>query len=174
MRQYLIVVDMQNDFVGGSLGSPEAQAIVPAVVARIEEARREGRQVIFTQDTHEADYLDTSEGRHLPVPHCVEGTEGWQLHPAIAPYAEVVVRKPTFGSVALAGLLAEGAQAGGGNLDIAVCGVCTDICVVSNALLLRAHLPEAGIRVYPEACAGTTPARHGAALEVMRSCQIDM
>lgn len=174
MHKYLIVIDMQNDFIGGALGTPEAVAVVPHVVARIEDALREGRRLLFTQDTHNADYMQTSEGAHLPVLHCVEGTEGWLLHPDIAPFAHTVLRKPTFGSVDLVHLLAAEAEGEGRNLDIALCGVCTDICVVSNALLLRAHFPEAGIRVYPDACAGVTPALHVAALEVMRSCQIDM
>lgn len=174
MHRYLVVIDMQNDFVDGALGTPEAQAVVPCVVARIEDAQREGRKLLFTQDTHKADYMETSEGEHLPVPHCVEGTEGWLLHPDIAPFAKVILRKPTFGCVDLVNLLAAEAEDGGRNLDIALCGVCTDICVVSNALLLRAHFPEATIHIYPDACAGTTPARHVAAIEVMQSCQIDM
>lgn len=174
MDRYLIVVDMQNDFVTGALGTPEAQAIVPAVAARAQAALADGCALVFTQDTHEADYLDTSEGRHLPYPHCVEGTDGWRLHPALEGMEGLRLLKPTFGAVALVELLAETARDGGANLDLALCGVCTDICVVSNALLLRAHFPEATIRLYPEACAGTTPARHQAALEVMQSCQIDM
>lgn len=174
MHKYLIVIDMQNDFVDGALGTAEACAVVPVVVQRMNSAQDEGRTLLFTQDTHTANYMETSEGRNLPIPHCVEGTDGWQLAPAIAPYAHETIKKPTFGSVELVRLLTLAAKANGQNLDIALCGVCTDICVVSNALLLRAHFPEARISVYPEACAGTTPERHRAALDVMASCQIAM
>jgi len=174
MRKYLIVVDMQRDFIDGALGTREAMAVVPAVVERIRAALEQGRLLLFTQDTHQPDYMDTSEGRHLPVPHCVEGTEGWLLHEAVAPYAAATLKKPSFGSPALAELLRREAVNGGENLDIELCGVCTDICVVSNALLLRAHLPEATLSVHREACAGVTPARHEAALEVMAACQIEV
>lgn len=174
MHRYLIVIDMQNDFVTGLLGTREAQAIVPQVVRYIEEAQKEGRSVLFTQDTHQPDYMQTSEGEHLPVPHCIEGTEGWALHPDIAPFAHETIRKPTFGSVLLAELLGHVSDRDGKNLDIALCGVCTDICVISNALLLKTHFPEAAIRVYPDACAGVTPEKHQAALEVMQSCQIEI
>lgn len=174
MHRYLVVIDMQNDFVTGALGTPEAQAAVPAVVRRIEAAKGEGRTPLFTQDTHTPAYLDTSEGKHLPVAHCVEGTDGWRLDPAIAPYAHETIKKPTFGSVELVRLLETVAKDEGANIDVALCGVCTDICVVSNALLLRAHFPEATLRLYADACAGTTPERHNAAIEVMRSCQVEV
>lgn len=179
----LIVIDMQNDFVTGALGSPEAQAIAERVAERICAAAREGEQVIFTQDTHGADYAATHEGRLLPVAHCLRGSEGWRLAPAIeaaraqCPGARTV-EKATFGSVELAhSLAAEAASAGlsgGRGVDIELCGLCTDICVVSNALLLRAALPEAELSVRAELCAGVTPAKHEAALEVMRSCQVQV
>lgn len=174
MKEYIVVIDMQNDFITGALGTPEAVQAVPHVVRRMDGALAAGRTPLFTQDTHGQDYLHTSEGGHLPVPHCVEGTEGWALHPLIAPYAKQTLKKETFGCVALVDLLREVSVDAGRNLDLALCGVCTDICVVSNALLLRAHFPEAKIGIYPDGCAGSTPARHQAALEVMRSCQIDM
>jgi len=174
LKKYLIVVDMQKDFIDGALGTREAAAVVPAVVGRIRAALETGRVPLFTQDTHQPSYLDTSEGRHLPVPHCVEGTDGWLLHEAVAPYAADTLKKPSFGSPALAELLGREAENGGENLDIELCGVCTDICVVSNALLLRAHLPEATLRVYRDACAGVTPSRHEAALEVMAACQVEV
>lgn len=174
MQSYLIVVDMQNDFIDGALGTPEARAVVPSVVRRIEAALSEGRKVIFTQDTHQNDYLRTSEGMHLPVPHCINGTEGWRLHPEIAPYAKQIKRKPTFGSIALVDEIHNSANEDGRNLDIALCGVCTDICVVSNALLLRAHFPEAALTVYADACAGVTPASHAAALTVLRACHVQV
>lgn len=174
MEKYLVVIDMQNDFVSGTLGTPEAQTIVPRVVQRIEDALTEGRNVVFTQDTHEPNYLHTHEGQLLPVPHCIEGTDGWHLNQSIAPYAGATLKKPTFGCLALVDLLGQVAENNGHNLDISLVGLCTDICVVSNALLLCAHFPESTIRIYADSAAGTTPARHEAALDVMRSCQIDV
>ncbi|MDR0928741.1 MAG: cysteine hydrolase [Oscillospiraceae bacterium] len=174
MDKYLVVIDMQKDFIDGALGTKEAVAVVPRVVDRIVDALKEGRTLLFTQDTHEAAYLDTSEGRHLPVAHCIKGTDGWQLHEAIAPYAAKTIEKPSFGAPALAERLLTVAENGGANLDIALCGVCTDICVVTNALLLRAHLPEATLRIYADACAGVTPQRHEAALVVMAACQAEI
>ena len=175
MRKYLIVVDMQNDFIDGALGSDEAKAILPNVVRLIREAIAENRTLLFTRDTHDEGYMDTSEGRHLPVPHCVKGTDGWKLHPDIAPYAtgaNQVIQKPTFASLALVDRL--NGKKDGLDLDIALCGVCTDICVVSNALLLRAHFPEATLRVFEDACAGVTPASHAAALSVLRACHVEI
>lgn len=174
MRKYLLVIDMQNDFINGSLGTQEACAIVSNVVKRINASLQEGRDIIFTQDTHQVTYLQTAEGRHLPVPHCIEGTEGWLLHPEIAPYAKHIMRKPTFGSIALVEVLKQTAGKDGVNLDIALCGVCTDICVVSNALLLHAHFPEATLCVYADACAGVTPFAHQAALTVLRACHVQV
>ncbi len=173
--RFLIVVDMQNDFIDGSLGTAEAQAIVPAAAERIRQCRAAGWDVIATLDTHEENYLDTAEGRKLPVRHCVRGTDGWRLNPGIeaalgdAPRVE----KPTFGSVRLPGILAERAE-GGEPAEIEVIGLCTDICVVSNALLLKAHYPEEAIAVRRACCAGVTPERHDAALETMASCQIEV
>ena len=178
MTDLLIVVDMQRDFVSGALGSEQARAIVPAVCARIRQASAEGTQVIFTLDTHGEDYLSTREGRLLPVPHCVKGTPGWQLVPELSAERTpdmALIEKPTFGSTALAHLAARQAAApGGAGMVIELCGVCTDICVVSNALLLKAALPEAELVVDSRLCAGVTPDKHAAALETMRSCQIDV
>lgn len=174
MKRFLIVVDMQNDFIDGALGTPEARAIVERVRARIERAEAEGRRVLFTQDTHEADYSKTAEGRSLPIPHCIRGTAGWAIHPLLAPYTREVFEKPTFGSLALAEYLAAEAEGGGANLDIELCGVCTDICVVSNALLLRAKLSEAKFSVDADCCAGVTPESHEAALKVLAACQINI
>ena len=175
----LIVVDMQRDFITGALGSAEAAAIVPAVCARIRQAHEAGTRVLFTLDTHEADYLDTREGRLLPVPHCIRGTEGWALHPDIARACApgmISFEKPTFGSVQLshyvARLAGEQGASDGRGMTIELCGVCTDICVVSNALLIKAALPEADLVVNSSLCAGVTPQKHEAALETMRSCQI--
>jgi len=172
MRKFLIVVDMQNDFISGVLGSDEAKAIVPTVVSLINDAKKENRTVLFTQDTHDEGYMDSSEGRHLPVPHCVKGTEGWKLHPDIALYAEDVIQKPTFASLALMDRL--GGDQNARDLDISLCGVCTDICVVSNALLLRAFYPEAKLRVFADACAGVTKQSHEAALSVLAACHVEV
>jgi len=179
MIDMLIVVDMQRDFVSGCLGSEEARAIVPDVRARIERAKEEGTQVVFTLDTHEADYMDTREGRFLPVPHCIRGTEGWALEPDIAKACSrgmISFEKPTFGSTALmhhvAALAGAKGCVNGKGLTVELCGVCTDICVVSNAMLIKAALPEADLIVDSALCAGVTIAKHEAALETMRSCQI--
>ena len=179
MTDILIVVDMQRDFVSGSLGSQEARAIVPSVAARIRRAKEEGTQVVLTLDTHESDYMDTREGRFLPVPHCIRGSEGWTLEPEIAGECArgmISFEKPTFGSTALMHHIAAAAGSkgcvNGKGMTIELCGVCTDICVVSNALLIKAALPEADLVVDSALCAGVTPAKHESALETMRSCQV--
>ena len=166
--KFLIVVDMQNDFIDGALGTKEAVAILPAVKAKIEGF--DGR-VIFTRDTHEADYLSTQEGGNLPVEHCIRDTDGWQIHPSLeALRKEEPVDKPTFGSAELASkLMIERAKEA---LEIELVGLCTDICVVSNALLLKAAMPEAPITVDARCCAGVTPESHRHALETMKACQV--
>lgn len=174
-KKFLIVVDMQNDFISGALGTAEAQAIVQPAAARIQACKEAGYTVIATQDTHFADYMDTPEGKKLPVPHCIRETVGWQLHEDVrrAMGEYIPVEKTTFGSVDLPGLIAREA-AGARCLTIELMGLCTDICVVSNALLLKAHFPAAEISVRADCCAGVTPEKHLAALETMRSCQIDV
>lgn len=181
MTDMLIVVDMQRDFVTGPLGSAEARAIVPAVAARIRRAAEEDTQVVFTLDTHDTDYMETREGRFLPVPHCIQGSEGWALEPEIAKECKrgmISFEKPTFGSTALmhhvAALAGAKGCVNGKGLRVELCGVCTDICVVSNALLLKAALPEADIMVDSALCAGVTPEKHAAALETLRSCQVEV
>lgn len=173
MKHFLVVVDMQKDFVDGVLGTPEAVAIVPAVCERIREFDGE---IIVTYDTHPDTYLDTAEGKKLPVVHCVKDTDGWQLDAVVASaLAErqwTAVEKPTFGSVVLPSLIAE--RAGEEDFDITLIGLCTDICVVSNALLLKAHFPEVSIAVESALCAGVTPDTHAAALQTMQMCQIDV
>jgi len=172
MRKLLLVIDMQNDFIDGALGTPEAEAIVDRVAEEI--GRYPARDVIATRDTHPENYLETQEGRNLPVVHCVKGTPGWELHPKIAAAlgdAEVV-DKPTFGSRELAERLARMAETEG--LDVTLVGLCTDICVVSNALLVKAFLPETPVRVIEACCAGVTPESHKAALDTMRMCQIQV
>lgn len=172
-NRFLIVVDMQNDFIDGALGTKEAQQIVPEVLERIDAAKRDGETLMGTLDTHTADYLNTSEGRNLPVPHCMAGTDGWKIQPDIlaALGDALLVEKPTFGSTKLPQIIAEKAD-DVQTMTIELIGVCTDICVVNNALLLKAHFPEADIRVRAACCAGVTPEKHEAALETMRSCQI--
>lgn len=166
-KEILIVVDMQNDFITGSLGTAEAERIVPAVAERI---RQFPGRVLFTQDTHEANYLETQEGRKLPVPHCIRGTDGWQIHPEIeALRTEPAIEKPTFGSVQLAEMLR-----GMPVEQITLVGLCTDICVLANAMLLRAFLPEVPILVDASCCAGVTPESHRRALEAMKTCQIEI
>ena len=175
MKKLLIVVDMQNDFIGGALGSAEAQAIVPGAAAHIRTRRAEGYTMIATLDTHGDDYMRTPEGAKLPVPHCLKGSDGWALHPDIATALGncLLVEKPTFGSTRLPGIVAE-LVADDPDVTIELLGVCTDICVVSNALLLKAHFPAATLQVKADCCAGVTPEKHIAALETMASCQIDI
>jgi nicotinamidase-related amidase len=172
MKKLLIVVDMQVDFVDGALGTPEAQAIVAPVVEKIKAHQG---PVVFTRDTHGEDYLQTQEGRNLPVRHCIKDTEGWQLTPAVEALVGDcrVFDKITFGSVELAHYVSRLFQAGeiGG---VELIGLCTDICVVSNTLLLKAHYPEAPISVDAACCAGVTPATHQAALTTMGMCQIEV
>ena len=173
MENILVVVDMQKDFVDGALGTAEAVAILEPAVKLI---RSWDGIVIATLDTHGENYLDTAEGRKLPVPHCIKDTEGWALHPVIAQALEgrqfYTVEKPTFGSVRLPQVIREVTD--GGPIAITVIGLCTDICVVSNALLLKAYFPETAIAVDAACCAGVTPAAHASALDTMRSCQIDI
>ncbi len=175
-KKFLVVVDMQKDFIDGSLGTQEAQEMTPDAVKRIRECKAEGYTLIATLDTHEENYMDTAEGKKLPVPHCIRGTEGWALTPAVAGALEgkhwTAVEKKTFGSVDLPGLI--GQAAGGEDFSIELLGLCTDICVVSNALLLKASFPEVPIAVRADCCAGVTPASHEAALTTMRFCQIDI
>jgi len=172
MRKLLIVVDMQKDFIDGSLGTAEAQAIVEPLIELVKEYKPE--DIIATRDTHPENYLETLEGRNLPVVHCVKDTEGWQIDSRVqqAMGDAMIVDKPTFGSCQLADMVAEMAQQE--ELEITLCGLCTDICVVSNALLLKARLPETRIRVAANCCAGVTPESHTAALTTMQMCQIEL
>lgn len=172
MRKILIVVDMQNDFIDGALGTKEAVAIVPAVIRKIRSYPED--QVYATRDTHPKNYLETQEGRYLPVRHCIKGTQGWEIRKEIAELIseEHIFDKPTFGSVELAEEMRR--LAGEEELEIELVGLCTDICVVSNALMLKAFLPETKISVDPSCCAGVTPEKHRAALETLSSCQIQL
>lgn len=168
-KKILVVIDMQNDFITGSLGTPEAQAIVKKVRAKIKQALQRQETVVFTRDTHGANYLDTQEGQKLPVLHCVRYTSGWEIEKSLQEPSTQVFNKDTFGSLDLAHyLLSTGCD------EIELVGVCTDICVVSNALLIKAYLPELKIVVDSACCAGTTPENHQRALAVMRQCQIEI
>ena len=167
--KYLIVVDMQNDFIDGNLGTAEAVAIVPAVKECIENFDGE---VIFTRDTHYDDYINTQEGKNLPVLHCIKGTGGWQIAQDLAMLAEgkKIFDKPSFGSMELAEYLKEKGDAE----SITLIGLCTDICVISNAFLIKAALPEVEISVIEKCCAGVTKDSHKRALEAMQVCQIEV
>ena len=172
MTDLLIVVDMQRDFVSGALGSEQARAIVPAVAARIRQAKVEQTQVAFTLDTHEPDYLNTREGRFLPVPHCIKGSHGWEVCPALEPLRTgLTIDKPTFGSAELGRLILElDAKEPVGSITLV--GLCTDICVISNAMIAKAFLPEVPVTVDAACCAGVTPESHRNALNAMKMCQV--
>lgn len=172
MRKILVVIDMQNDFIEGALGTKEAIAIVDNVVDKINSYPPEN--IYATRDTHSENYLKTNEGRNLPVLHCVKNTEGWQINDKVkkALRGAVIVDKPTFGSFELAEILkAENEKE---EIEIELIGLCTDICVVSNALILKAALPEINISVDSKCCAGVTPKSHNSALETMKMCQINI
>ena len=161
----LIVIDMQNDFIDGSLGSKEAVEIVPAVKEKINEYRANGDEVIFTRDTHHENYLNTNEGHYLPVVHCIENTKGWEIREGLYFDRAEIINKPSFGYTGWKERSFE---------EIEIVGLCTDICVVSNALILKALFPEIKISVDPKCCAGVTPDSHNAALETMKMCQIEI
>ena len=165
----LVVVDMQNDFIDGALGTAEAVAIVPAVIEKIKTYEDEGGLIIYTRDTHPDSYLDTREGRYLPIKHCIAGTHGHLIPSEILRGHTTVIDKPTFGSMALIEYL------DGVDFDsIELIGLCTDICVVSNALLVKAKFPECDVTVDSACCAGVTPDTHTAALTTMKMCQINV
>ena len=168
MRKILVVVDMQNDFIDAALGTPEAVAIVDAVKEKI--ASYPVEDVIATMDTHGENYMESQEGQNLPVMHCIKGTDGWKIRPDIAELLDgaKIYEKPTFGSTALAADLKALSETE--DIELELIGLCTDICVVSNALLLKANMPEVKISVDAACCAGVTPQKHLAALETMRSC----
>lgn len=171
-QRVLVVIDMQNDFITGSLGTKEAQAIVEKVCEKI---RGFDGEVLFTLDTHGPDYLETQEGRLLPVAHCIKGTPGWELEPRVKALCRTTpIEKPTFGSTGLADVLQAKHIYGGGLDEVVFVGLCTDICVVSNALLVKARLPEVPLTVDASCCAGVTPEAHQHALAVLRSCLVNV
>ena len=170
MKKAIVVVDMQKDFIDGALGTKEAQAMLPRMEAKLAAARAAGTALVFTMDTHGEDYLATQEGKRLPVPHCIRGTEGWEIAASLQPFvraAAAVVEKPAFGSTELPALLEDCDE-------IELVGLCTDICVISNALVLKAFYPEKKISIDASCCAGVTPASHEDALRAMKMCQVDV
>ena len=171
-KKILLVVDIQNDFVAGSLGTAEAQAIIPAVKEKIKMHREAGSLIIFTRDTHGEDYLETPEGKKLPVPHCIYGTYGWELVDGLYD-GDCILDKKTFGMADIYSKISE--RMNGGEIEsIEIIGLCTDICVITNALIIKTSAPDVPVIVDPAACAGVTPETHEAALKVMEMCQIDV
>ena len=165
MKKTLIVVDMQNDFIDMALGTREAVAIVPKVKAKIEEYVKNGDEIIYTRDTHAENYLETPEGKKLPVVHCVKGSKGWEIADGLYVDGSKIIDKPNFGWPNWRDEALE---------DVELIGLCTDICVVSNALIIKATFPDAAVKVDQTCCAGVTPESHNAALTTMRMCQIDI
>lgn len=166
--KYLIVVDMQNDFLSGALGSKAAMAIIPSVV---EKVRAFDGRVIFTRDTHFDNYMQTQEGKNLPVPHCIKDTQGWEICDELKPFANTLVDKVTFGSAQLPSVLLQEKEK---IEEIELCGVCTDICVISNAMILKSAFPEVKISVDASCCAGVSEESHNTALSAMRAVQIEV
>ncbi len=167
----LIVVDMQNDFIDGALGTAEAVKILPCVKEKV--AAFDG-EVLFTRDTHENNYMETQEGKYLPVPHCIRNSFGWEIHSDLKPFVKnPPMDKPTFGSTALVDYLIKQNEIAPIE-EITLCGLCTDICVISNAMLAKATLPEVPVMVDAKCCAGVTPESHARALDAMRMCQIQI
>ena len=165
MKKTLIVVDMQNDFIDMALGTKEAVTIVPKVRAKIEEYAKNGDKIIFTRDTHFENYLETAEGKKLPVPHCIKGTKGWEIADALYLDGAKIIDKPNFGWPRWYEEQFE---------SVELVGLCTDICVVSNALIIKAQFPDAQVKVDSNCCAGVTPESHEAALKTMQMCQVEV
>lgn len=171
MQNILIVIDMQNDFIDGALGSEAAQAIVPYVVERV---KHWDGPVLFTRDTHRLNYMETQEGQHLPVPHCIRDTHGWEIHPELEALRQTdPIDKVTFGAAALPAILANMADRDPIQ-SITFLGLDTDICVISNVMLTKAFFPEIPLRVDPRGCAGVTPESHKNALSAMQMCQVEI
>ena len=175
MKKILVVVDMQNDFITGALGNAECQATVQKVVDVIKNNKYDN--IFLTRDTHHDNYMETQEGKNLPVPHCIENTAGWEIVDAVSEAVAVcrdadvkIINKPTFGSVELGAILRAIYDKEDAIIDF--CGVCTGICVISNVMIAKANCPEAEIRVFQDACACITPESHRTAIEAMRLCQV--
>jgi nicotinamidase-related amidase len=191
MKKVLVIVDMQNDFIDCALGTPEAQAIVPKVADYIRTHADKDTVLVFTKDTHEVNYMDTQEGKHLPVAHCIKNTYGWELAPAIQealydvrgkydscdtyfPYmADHVITKPSFGSLDFVNLL-YALNDDYGIDEITLMGLCTDICIFANSVLAKTTLPEIPVHVVADCCAGVTPESHQRALDAMKMLQIEI
>ncbi len=171
MKKLYVAVDMQKDFIDGSLGTKEAQEMLPRMAERLAEIQaREDTDIVFTMDTHDSDYLETQEGKNLPVQHCIKGTDGWQIAEVLQEFAEkavAVVEKPSFGYTGWQEITA-------GYDEITLGGLCTDICVISNAMLLKAFFPEIKIRIDSTCCAGVTSESHINALNAMKMCQMEI
>lgn len=173
-KKCLVIVDMQNDFITGSLSNQRAKEIIPAIISEIQSMEYD--HVVFTQDTHHENYLSTPEGKHLPVKHCIRDTEGWNIETELFEEACMVLgemsffHKPTFGSIGLLNHI----ESIGEFDEVVMCGTCTDICVISNAIILKTLKPSLEVSVIENACAGLTEEKHNAAIEVMRSCQINI
>lgn len=170
MRKVIVVIDMQNDFIDGALGTKEAQAMLPHLVAKLE--REKDALLIFTQDTHSKNYMETQEGRNLPVLHCIKPEKGWEIAPSLQPFvkkAAAVIEKPAFGSLELPKAVAKLQPD-----EVELVGLCTDICVISNAMILKTAFPELPVAVDASCCAGVTPTSHDNALQAMKMCQVDI
>lgn len=165
MMKTLIVIDMQNDFINGALGTKEAEAIVENVRRKIAKYQAAGDKIIFTRDTHQSNYLETNEGKHLPVEHCIEGTDGWKIADGLEVPNAIYINKPSFGYMNWKDFDLE---------EVEIVGLCTDICVVSNALIIKATYPEIKVSVDASCCAGVTPESHQAALSTMKMCQVEV
>ena len=165
MKKTLIVVDMQNDFIDMALGTKEAVAIVPNVKEKIASYVKNGDEIIYTRDTHFENYLETAEGKKLPVPHCIKGTRGWEIADGLYVEGSKIIDKPNFGWPNWRDEALE---------NVELIGLCTDICVISNALIIKATFPDASVSVDASCCAGVTPETHNAALTAMKMCQIDV
>ena len=185
MKNLLLVIDVQNSFIDGELGNEQAVDTVPNIVKKIEEFNN--GIIITTQDTHETNYMETPEGKNLPVPHCIRGSEGWEINSdvinaiqeriKIEGVSTINIQKPTFGSIALANVIDNIVRSTDEDVNIEILGFCTDICVVSNAMLIKTMLYDlnrVNISIINNCCAGVTPEKHNAALEVMKSCQINV
>ena len=165
MKKTLLVIDMQKDFIDGTLGTKEAVAIVENVKKKIAQYQENGDEIIFTRDTHQPDYLQTNEGKHLPVEHCMEGTEGWRIPKELEVPGAIYINKPSFGYMKWDEYDLQ---------EVEIVGLCTDICVVSNALIIKATYPEIKVSVDANCCAGVTPESHKAALTTMKMCQVEV
>lgn len=165
MKKTLLVIDMQKDFIDGALGTKEAVAIVDNVKKKIARYQANGDEIIFTRDTHQPDYLQTNEGKHLPVEHCIEGTDGWKIPKELEVPGAIYIDKPSFGYMKWDQYDLQ---------EVEIVGLCTDICVVSNALIIKATYPEIKVSVDASCCAGVTPESHKAALTTMKMCQVEV